>query len=258
MEDLLAHKPATWLEDVERRFRHGVDGAGDAFGVIADGGRILSAAMIARHGPVGLLEHVYTRPEHRRRGLARDVLAMLVSWFDMVGGKRLYLGAAADITRVYEPHGFRALHQAARDGVATVMMVRGETAAASLYDEPAPACTVRSPARNDWPMMVELLQFRPGPDARTELAASAVSAELAGLELLSQQDRGLCALFVAEHGGVLRNVASVAIDQLGERTYAMMMPHDAPNAALREALLRFAESRGYKHVEFPLESLACA
>jgi hypothetical protein len=114
---------------------------------------------------------------------------------------------------------------------------------------------IRDVSRADWSLMVSLLQHRPGPDPRVSTDASAVGAENTSLELLSRQEKGTCKLSGAFCGDRLVSLASVATDQLGERTYAMLMPCGDSPPTLREAVIEFARSKGYAQVDFPMETL---
>jgi len=256
LHDLLGHKGPVWLEDIEQRCTRGVAGAQDAFAVMPSGGQMLASASIQKRLDIGILGHVFTRPDHRRRGFARRLLETAIAWFDMVGGKQLYLGTAAELEPLYAGAGFRVLHHAMRDGQDVLIMTRG--AAAPGADDDARDVTIRPAARGDWPLMVALLQEHYGPDPRVSLAESAVAAEPTTLELVSRSEKGVCSLLAAWRGGRIIGLGSIATDELGERTYAMVMPHNDAPPALREALVAEAERKGYKQVEFPLEALAAA
>jgi hypothetical protein len=117
---------------------------------------------------------------------------------------------------------------------------------------------VRDVTRADWPAMVTLLQYSPGPDPRVPLDESAVTAEVFTLDLIDHTERGACALKGAFRGARLVGLATVAIDRSGERTYGMLIPHSAPPPELRAAVLEFAQSKGYAHVDFPMEALRAA
>lgn len=258
LENLLGHKGPLWREDVEKRFTQGVPDAQDAFAVIADGGLLLANACVNKRGAVGVLGHVFARPEHRRRGHARQVIAAVVSWFDMLGGKWLYLGCPAALADgLYAKFGFRVLHRLARVPGEEVTMLRVAAGARETpFAETDGEIAVRDATRADWPLLVALLQHFPGPDPRVPLRESAVSAELAMLELFSRQERGTCRLLAAWRGDRIIGLASVATDALGRRTYAMLLPHNETLPPLREAVTAFAQGRGYEQVDFPLEALA--
>lgn len=257
LEALLADAPELWRDDARRRLCESLPQARDAFCVIPDGGHVLSAACVRRCDAAGVLGQIFTRPTHRHRGLARRVVETLLSWFDMTGGRRLYVSApSAELAARLESLGFRRLHAEPDDGDGRVMLLRGEPLA--VCPGPPGQVTVRTAQAGDFALLVELHQYLPGPDARVPLAQSACTAEQTTLELLRQHERGTCRVFVAFQGGRLVGAASVATEPLGSRTYAMVMPHDTAPAALREAAVEFARSRGYETVDFPLEAISAA
>lgn len=257
LADLVGHKGPPWLEDIEKRIVHGVDGSQDAFAVIPEGGRLLANACINRRHDVGILGHVFTRPEHRGLGFARRLTTTLLSWFDMTGGKWLYLGSGGGLAQAfYARFGFDIIRRVRREAEDVVMMLRtADGMTSNPIDSASGGIVIRDISRADWSLIVSLLQHRPGPDPRVSTDESAVSAEDNGLELLSRQEEGTCKLCGAFCGDRLVSLASVATDQLGERTYAMLMPHGDSPPALREAVIEFARSKGYAQVDFPMEAL---
>jgi GNAT superfamily N-acetyltransferase len=260
LEDLLRHKGQPWLTDMARRFVPGVPGAQDAYGLIQSGGQFFASVCINKCGEVGVLGHCYTRPEHRRQGYARRLVETVVSWFDMTGGKWLFLGTTAELDEgFYRKFGFLPLRRMAWAPHDHVTMWRpGRGAAADPFTGLAGDTVVRDVTRADWPAMVTLLQYSPGPDPRVPLDESAVTAEVFTLDLIDHTERGACALKGAFRGARLVGLATVAIDRSGERTYGMLIPHSAPPPELRAAVLEFAQSKGYAHVDFPMEALRAA
>jgi GNAT superfamily N-acetyltransferase len=260
LEGLLGHKGPLWLQDVEQRFAKGIKRAQDAFAVIPDGGHFIANVCINKCGDVGVLGHVFVRPEHRGRGHVRRLMGTAITWFEMTGGRRLVLGTTADLAEgLFAKFGFEVIHRVAKEPHDGVMMrrVSGKASETVAENEAAPL-RVGDVTRREWPLVVALLQCEPGADPRASLAESAVGAELIGLDLLSQQDRGTCRLLGAYRGDRLVGIASIATDQLGQRTFAMRMPHSQPQPELREALLEFARSKGYEQVDFPMETLGAA
>lgn len=243
--------------DLERRFAHGVPGSQDAFAIIPDGGHILACAAVNKRHDVGVLNHVCTHPDHRGRGHSYHLIDTLLSWFDMAGGKWLYVTTTADrADGLFGQFGFTTIRQTACTPHDAVVMQR--TAAAAPPDPLSTATgglLVRDVTRANWPTMAVLLYNRPGPDPRVPLDESAVVAEVAALELITQQENGTCHLKAAFHGPRLVGLASVATDQSGDRTYAVLMPHDDTPPALRDAIVAFARSKGYGHIDFPMEGL---
>jgi len=257
IQELLRHKGEPWLTDLERRFVTGVPGAQDAYAVLPAGGPLLASACINKCGDVGVLGHCFTRPEHRRRGYARQLVETLLSWFDMTGGKWLFLGTTTELDEgLYRKFGFAPLRRAAWAPYDRLTMCRiGAGVTGDPFITAADGVTVRELTRAAWPAMVTLLQYRPGPDPRVPLEESAVIAEAFTLDLIAHQERGACSLQGAFRGPRLVGLATVATDREGARTYAMLIPHaDAP-PELRAAVTELARGRGYTQVDFPMEGL---
>lgn len=258
LSDLYAHESPLRLADVEKRFAASVQGAQDAFAVIPDGGRVLSAALLAKRGDTGVLSLLYTRPEHRKHGYAAKLVQALLEWFKLTGGKRLYLTSPPDIAKsLFETHGFKVLRRFVIAGCEQVSMIRlAKGTDENPYERTEGEVAIRDVTRADWPLIVELLQHRPGPDPRVALDESAVGAETAALDLLDQNERGVSHLQAELRGDHMVALAGVATDRLGDRTHAMIMPHDARDTKLREAVIAFAAAKEYAHVDFPMEALS--
>lgn|GEM_PF-954086 len=264
------HSDPLWQQDFEKRFSEGVPGSQDAFAVLYDSSLCLAIGCISKRHDLGILTRVYVRPEQRGRGLARQLLQALFSWFDMTGGKWLYATTTADLAEgLFRKLGFKTLRRAARTPFDAVVLVR--EAADVLTSDPLALAdgelTIREVSRVNWPTIVVLLLHRPGPDPRISLDESAVGAEQTALELVAQQEAGKCVLKAAFCGPRLVGLASLAVDQTGDRTYAAVMPHArAPlftgeppwREPLRSAVLEEARKRGYGSVDFPMEALAQA
>jgi GNAT superfamily N-acetyltransferase len=257
LDDLLRHKGPPWIDDIKQRITRGVAGAQDAFAVMAGPGPILANVTINKCGDCGVLGHCFTRPEQRGRGYARRLLETALSWFEMTGGKYLFLGTTAELDAgLYSKFGFRPLRRAVWAPFDRLTMYRpGRGALDAPLDGLAGPLEIRELSRADWPALVMLLQYCPGPDPRVPLDESAVTAEIFTLDLLDHQERGACVLKGAFRGGRLIAAGSVATDRHGGRTYAVILPHvDAP-AELRKDLVALAAARGFTQVEFPMEAL---
>lgn len=255
---LVQDEPEPIRGDLQARVERGADGARDAFAAVPDGSLFLSAGCIRRRGSVGVLGHVLTRPEHRRRGYCRSVLQTLLSWFDMSGGKWLYVTTPADAAGfLFEHFGFRVLHRGQRDGRSWVTMLRTLThgRGATPFEHHDSRTTIRPATRADWPLLVALLQHRPGADPRVPIEESALAADVTVAELLHQAESGLCKLLVAVSKGTIVGLGTLATDREGHRSYAMVLPHDTPPEGLRAALLEAARRAGYEQIDFPMQAL---
>ena len=257
VEDLLGHEDGASTDDLRKRLVDGVDGAQDAFAVVPDGSHVLASACVRRRHDVGVMGHLFTRPAQRRHGHARTLMQALLSWFDMTGGKWLYVTSPSDLVEgLFETFGFKALQPSGQESPERVTMLRRLThVSESPFEGLTGRAAIRDVGRADWALLVALLQHHAGPDPRVGLDESALTAETTALELLTQQERGACRLKATCCHGRIIGLGSVATGQEGQRTYAMLMPHDCPPQGLREAVLEFARAQGFVQVDFPMEAL---
>lgn len=254
IERLELERSTEWWAEFKARVTEGGDGAQDAIAVMAPGGEAWALACIRRGGAVGFLSDIFTRPQHRGRGFAQSLIASLLNWFDVTGGRTLHATAAVDVAqKLLVPRGFEMKRRASEAPDARTTLVRGmaesETAAAGAVE-------IRAVRRGDWAAIYDLLQRSPGADPRVSLDESALGAEDALAQLYYQQQRSSCVLLGEFAGQRPRALASLAIDQLGEKTYAMILPHDADGALLRRAVEEAAARRGYARVDYPFQALA--
>lgn len=257
LESLLDGIDAARLADIRSRFQEQMPGARDAFAMIPNGSLCLAIACIRRSGDLAVLGDVFTRPDHRMRGMARSLLQTLLAWFDMTGGKWLYLTTPAAFgPAIFENFGFRTLHRGdSQDGPVLTMVRTLSHAAASPYATSQEPVAVRELSRSDYPLLVSMLQYHPGADPRVPMAESATTADAIASELLAQRDRGTCLLLGAERDGVLVGAVSLAVDKLGKRTYALALPHSGAPQVLLDAAVAAAMAKGYEQLDFPLSAL---
>ena len=257
LKALLGADPSDWMEDLQRRLGDGPAGARDAFAIIPDGGNTLAHACIRRCGEFGVLGHMFTHENHRRRGLARSLVQTLLSWFDMTGGRWAYAYCPTPLLPLLEPFGFYVLHRprSVREDVALVRPYKS-SAGRSPYETLQGDWERRALTAADWPALVCMLQHLSGPDPRVALVDSALGAAQFALDLVRQEQRGACRLLGEFRGGRLLAAASISLEPPAPRTYAMVMPPQLATAELREDVTREAALRGYSTVDFPLERLA--
>ncbi len=259
LRELPLHTDPHWQADLEKRFAQGLPRSQDAFAVFADGGLVLAAACVNKRHDLGILNRVYVRPEHRRRGLARTLIQTLVSWFEMTGGKWLYTTCSADVAeQLFRPAGFKTIRRAPGTPHDVLVLLRAELTSATPLDSAAGDVALHELSRANWPTMAVLLFNRPGADPRVPLDESAAAAEQTALDLVVQQEAGKCVLRGAFRGPRLVALGSVAADQAGPRTHAMIVPPVGYPPELREALVALAQSAGKAQVDFPMEALAAA
>lgn len=257
-EQLLREEDPRVLEDLRIRLSEGVEGAGDALAVLPESTHNLACACLRRRHDVGTLGSLFTAPTHRQKGYARALLQSLLSWFDMSGGKWLYLtGTRALAEDVFEKFGFQVLHAAGPDRAARVTMLRTPAhVGENPFERLSESLAIKPASRADWPLMMALMQHYVGADPRVPLDESALTAEAALIELFAQQQQGTCHIAAAWRQERIIGFGSVALNAPGSRTYAMVLPHGQPPDGLREAVVEFARGRGYQQVDFPMETLA--
>ena len=96
----IARSIAGPLDELETRFYLGVVN-GEAVGNI----------MTVEHGGIGILGHVFTQPDHRRKGIASHIMSAQMRDFQERGGRVLTLGTGFDSPPywIYHSFGFRSV-----------------------------------------------------------------------------------------------------------------------------------------------------
>ena len=142
IEAFLSHKGPPWQWGNEQVLRTGT-GLGAFFYLLHRNGDPFANIMTIEHRGVGLLGHVYTRPEDRRQGAATQLMALLVDDFRQRGGQALFLGTGYDSPayHIYRAHGFASIEPESGQMVYyTTSLVEFEAA------HFAPGATVAEPA----------------------------------------------------------------------------------------------------------------
>jgi len=108
--DLLSHKGDPWTWQTAHVLRQDV-GIEVRFYLAHREGRPISNVMTVELAGVGILGHVFTRPEERRKGAMSHLLAAQMEDFRARGGRALFLGTGFDSHpyRMYERFGFRGI-----------------------------------------------------------------------------------------------------------------------------------------------------
>lgn len=127
MQCLLVQEPEeSWAEDVQRllvhkrdhvhwHFARSIAGPLDALetrfylGVV--NGEAVGNIMTVEHGGIGILGHVFTHPDHRRKGIASRIMGFQMQDFRERGGRVLTLGTGFDSPPywIYHSFGFRSI-----------------------------------------------------------------------------------------------------------------------------------------------------
>lgn len=101
------------------------DGSYRGWLVEADGRVVAGAGLVLRPllprpgyldgGTEAYVLNVYTEPAHRRRGLARQLLAAIIAWCDAAAMSRISLHASDDGRALYRELGFAPTNEMRRD-----------------------------------------------------------------------------------------------------------------------------------------------
>lgn len=113
MMDVLAHKGQPWLLHVEEALHGDIAGLETRFYIGQVDGQVIANIMIVECNRTGILGHVFTRPEHRRKHACTLVMAEQMEDFRRRGGGVLLLGTGYDSPAywIYHSHGFRGLSE---------------------------------------------------------------------------------------------------------------------------------------------------
>jgi hypothetical protein len=142
----LAHKGPYWLSHVTRALDAPLDRLQTRFYVGQIEGEVAAQIMIVGAFGVGILGHVFTRPEQRRKGACRAVMAVQMADMPASGFRILTLGTGFDSAPywIYHSFGFRSL----RPGSGQMLWLAEPEAPSALYP-PGPT-RVRPLEWGDW------------------------------------------------------------------------------------------------------------
>jgi len=217
--DLLAlvwHKGSPWVEDIHRRLQGKYAGSHDRFFVAYDGLSPVALAWytVSEAEPrLGLLGHVYTRPEHRRRGLSTRLMETAMAEFARQGGVAVQLFTYNPETlEFYERLGFETLY-ASRVMHATDWYLRSPAGSRALIDTwfGPRACRVRPLAAGDLPQYCLLynLEYRTRLKDRAQEIGLGLEAELAFIHCLEKTGQGKAACSVLDNGRTIVGIGSL-------------------------------------------------
>ncbi len=156
----LGHKGEPWLWAMDLALDHGIEGATMNFfeGVLDDGtivGNITTVESLER--PLGLLQHVFTPEEHRRKGVCSALMTALTDDFAARGGRAMFLhtGYQSPAYWIYHSFGFEGY----RD-TGTMIWLREEGFREKLF-APRPT-TARDTHWGDWAPLEALAETEEG------------------------------------------------------------------------------------------------
>jgi GNAT superfamily N-acetyltransferase len=155
---LLQHKGGVWNWHVERCMVEKLDELETRFHIGLLGDAPIANVMTLEYKGVGILGHVFTRPEHRRKGACQAIMVEVMKNFKERGGRLLHLGTGFNSPPywIYHSFGFRGL----ADGSGHMRYEAVPNVERDLF-APSPAKVVDVLWRH-WPMMPALTSTKEG------------------------------------------------------------------------------------------------
>lgn len=163
----LGHKGPEWIYHVKLAVAGKTDRLENRFYLVRHGDELVSNIMTVEHQGVGILGHVWTPPEHRRKGACSAIMKVLMDDFRRRRGKILVLGTGFDTPPYHIYAGFGFVGLAAGSGL---MDYKTSPDAYEKYYAPG-AVKVVGPTWEVWPRL----------DVLAGLAAPAVKSVAYGL-----------------------------------------------------------------------------
>lgn len=149
----LVHKGQDWLEPMREALQTGLEGLTMNFYECTLGEQVVGNITVLESldRPVGLLQHVFTLPEHRRKGVASALMEAIRQDFRIRGGRAMYLGTGYQSPPfwIYHGYGFRPIGETGH------MRWLVEDGFLDKYFAPGPV-RVRDTRWGDWPLMEAL------------------------------------------------------------------------------------------------------
>ena len=159
IQELLVHKREHVHWHIERAVAGPLDALETRFHLGVVDGQAAGNIMTVEHGGIGILGHVFTRPEQRRKGIASRIMAAQMADFRARGGRALTLGTGFDSPPywIYHSHGFRS----SAPGTGAMWYWRQPEQAEELWR--APVVGSAAPRWEHWPLL-NLLCHQPHGD----------------------------------------------------------------------------------------------
>ena len=107
IKKFLGHKPGNYKWHIERCVVEVLDALETRFYVGKVDDRIITNIMTVEHQGIGILGHVFTMPEQRRKGACKGVMSYQMEDFRQRNGRALYLGTGYDSHPYHIYHSFR-------------------------------------------------------------------------------------------------------------------------------------------------------
>ena len=112
VKGFLGHKGGGFKWHIERCVIESLDALETYFYVGKLDGTVITNIMTVEHRHVGILGHVFTTPEQRRKGACKGVMAHQMADFRRRGGEALYLGTGYNghPYHIYKSFGFESVY----------------------------------------------------------------------------------------------------------------------------------------------------
>lgn len=104
IKKFLGHKPGNFKWHIERCVTEALDELETRFYVGKIDGNIITNIMTVEHEGIGILGHVFTLPDQRRKGACKGTMAYQMEDFRQRNGRALYLGTG------YNSHPYHIYH----------------------------------------------------------------------------------------------------------------------------------------------------
>lgn len=112
VKQFLGHKGGNWEWHIERCVTESLDALETRFYVGKINGNIITNIMTVEHEGIGILGHVFTLPDQRRKGACKGAMAYQMEDFRQRDGHALYLGTGYNghPYHIYHSFGFESVY----------------------------------------------------------------------------------------------------------------------------------------------------
>ncbi len=212
IKPFLAHKQMPYKWHIEKSIHEPLENLETRYYIGKVNGHIICNIMTVESHRTGILGHVYTLPDHRRKGACDAVMQHQMEDFRQRGGGLLFLGTGFERPPywIYHRHGFRSVYPGTGH-----MRYASEEGFEAAYFAPG-ASAVTEVRWSHWPH-VNALCSTSGPETVRGLAwgitgqASFEGGFLNFMRAIESDDRSQARLLESERGAVV-GFASVAPD----------------------------------------------
>jgi GNAT superfamily N-acetyltransferase len=153
----LAHKGEPWIWPMKLALEEGIPGIRMSFFELLLDGDIAGNITTVDAGGLGMLQHVFTNPDHRRKGICQLLMQAACDDFAGRGGRAMYLGTGYDSPPfwIYHSFGFRSIQESG------AMKWLPDAQFEQSHFAPGET-SVREVQWGDWPALTALYQSEQG------------------------------------------------------------------------------------------------